>query len=478
MARRFILDLCPRLFALIISRSKSQFNVNAAFCNSKNEMKNKISTLFVPGRHGGNVYQIVKPVIDINFISDHILEIKRSCELRGIEFDPEHTFDIINVWSHLKNRYQEIVEKEEEYQKELERLQSLDLETEIKDITEKRIALSQNLRLEKEKLYDVEDIVMPKLQKIPNLIDAATPTQFDTADICQKSPDFEFKVISHAELGKLMSLLEFSNNDPTVYYMKGKLSELELATQIYFSDKLISLSYAPLSCVDFCKSFIIEAVGLDPHSNADCIPLKSKSSRESGQKLNLVGGASLEMFCAYLTNMNVDKSSFPLRYYSLGRRYNAQNRVNSQDLFSVVQSTNIHSVILCDQNSEKEEFSAFFNSVLLCYQALGLPYRTVDVAAKNLIITESRRKQLELWSPSFKKYVPVAHVSQRNNFLSKRLHITYGIQHSVEGYCSIVDGIVVNIPVLIACIMENFQTKNYGFEIPPVLKEIMDNLYA
>ncbi|XP_054707178.1 serine--tRNA ligase-like [Uloborus diversus] len=460
-----ILQVSPYRFNIRLNQTSTGFS--DPICNRSTG--NKISTLFVPGRHGNVMYQIVKPLIDVNYIIENMVKIKHSCNVRDLNFDFESAVIAIKEWHSVRTDYLLMVDKEQFYAEEIKRLKTIGDEKEASKVIAIRLAFVENLKAEKERLLSIEDTVMPLLQKIPALVHAETPVDSNVSISQIETFKGGTQPLSHVEIGEKLSSLQFCDNS-TMYFMSGKISALDLGIQMYFFDKFKALEFIPMSCVDFCKSFIVEAIGCDPYSNSDTIPLHEKTSKEIGQKLHLCGGASFESFCAYLTNMNVDKSNLPLKYFSLGRRYNARNRESgNKDLFSVIQSTNLHYAIISECLSS-DDFDSLFQEMVTLYKEIKIPFQTVDVAAKNLNVAESRRKQLELWSPSRNHYVPVAHLSQHNDFISKRLNITYGIQHANEGYCHIMEGVSVNVPVLIGCIIENLQIEN-DFDIPGVLQK-------
>ncbi|GFX61455.1 serine--tRNA synthetase-like protein Slimp [Trichonephila clavipes] len=429
----------------------------------------KLSTLFVPGRYGANMYQIVKPVININEIVQNINTIQHSFHSRGIDVDIENSMDLLRQFETEQDSYLKFVEKDHEYLTELNNLKSLNDESKYNNLRREHDTFLIELKAAKEKFQHIEELFLSIIAKLPNIIHPCTPLQSNTIEEYVTPKKINLPLWSHVEIGKKMSFFKHSKNSSVSYYLTGILSDLELAIQTYFYNKFIENGRTPIACVDFCKSFLLEAVGSDPFSPDQCISLKLKAER--GQKLHLVGGASFESFCAYLTNMNVSKHNLPMKYFSLGRCYNAKHRhEKSFDLFSVVQSSNFHCLTLCeDSKKEDEEFESLFNLLISCYSDFKIPFRVVNCGAKNLNTTESRRKLLEVWSPAEQMYKPVAHVSQRGDFVSKRLHVTYGVEHVIEGYCHMVEGVAVNIPMLMGCIIENFQKSNGFFELPDEL---------
>ncbi|KAG8178831.1 hypothetical protein JTE90_015384 [Oedothorax gibbosus] len=460
-----------RLNLHVFVRNAHQLNLNKVD-NSSELTKKPLSTLYVPGRRGKDVYQIVRPLIDVDFISKNIDGLKRSCRLRGLstQLNLDELVPKLLIWDHLRTEYKCLVEKDKEFLEKFKELSSSG--TENLELSKEHYEFIQILKSTKTKLHDIEDEILPDVQLIPNFVDDLTPHEKDVI-LLSEPVDQELSTVSHKVVGTNMGLLTFSETSPTAYYLLGELSELEHAINTYFAMRLMPFGFAPMACPDFCKSFISEAVGSDPHSQDNCIQLQppKDNNKESGQKNIVVGSSSFETFCAYFTNMNVNESNLPLRYFSQGRSYDARHRnVQSPDLFTVVQSTSIHSLVVCKDSDAEREFENLFDHITSCYSDFKISRRIVEVSAANLNPTETRRKRLELWSPSQKKFIPVAHTSQRGDFISKRLHATYGVDYHAKGYCTFVEGSAVQIPVLIGCILENYQTSKHTFDFQKTLE--------
>ncbi|KAG8172352.1 hypothetical protein JTE90_004603 [Oedothorax gibbosus] len=207
--------------------------------------------------------------------------------------------------------------------------------TENLELSKEHNEFIQILKSTKTKLHDIEDEILPDVQLIPNFVDDLTPHEKDVI-LLSEPVDQELSTVSHKVVGTNMGLLTFSETSPTAYFLLGELSELEHEINTYFAMRLMPFGFAPMACPDFCKSFISEAVGSDPHSQDNCIQLQppKDNNKESGQKNIVVGSSSFETFCAYFTNMNVNESNLPLRYFSQGRSYDARHRNVSLPTYS------------------------------------------------------------------------------------------------------------------------------------------------
>ena len=96
-------------------------------------------------------------------------------------------------------------------------------------------------------------------------------------------------------------------------------------------------------------------------------------------------------------------------------------------------------------------------------QALGLPYRAVDVAAGDLGASAVRKIDLEAWFPSQGRYREVTSCSNTTDFQARRLGIRWRSPAGLEPPHTLNGTVVTDRAVL--ALLENFQG-----EVPDVLK--------
>ena len=95
-------------------------------------------------------------------------------------------------------------------------------------------------------------------------------------------------------------------------------------------------------------------------------------------------------------------------------------------------------------------------------QALGLPYRAVDVAAGDLGAPAVRKIDLEAWFPSQGRYREVTSCSNTTDFQARRLGIRWRSPAGLEPPHTLNGTVVTDRAVL--AILENFQG-----DVPDVL---------
>jgi seryl-tRNA synthetase len=95
-------------------------------------------------------------------------------------------------------------------------------------------------------------------------------------------------------------------------------------------------------------------------------------------------------------------------------------------------------------------------------QALGLPYRVMNVAAGDLGPSAAKKYDIEAWFPFQERYREVTSCSNTTDFQARRLGIRYRGEHGLDTPHTL-NGTMVTDRALLA-ILENF-----GGDVPDVL---------
>jgi seryl-tRNA synthetase len=112
-----------------------------------------------------------------------------------------------------------------------------------------------------------------------------------------------------------------------------------------------------------------------------------------------------------------------------------------------------------ESGDEHERMLALEEGLL---EALGLPYRVVNVAAGDLGASAAKKYDIEAWFPSQERYREVTSCSNTTDYQARRLGIRYRSEHGLAPPHTL-NGTVVTDRALLA-LLENFQG-----EVPDVL---------
>lgn len=111
-------------------------------------------------------------------------------------------------------------------------------------------------------------------------------------------------------------------------------------------------------------------------------------------------------------------------------------------------------------------------------KALGLPYRVVSLSTGDLGFSSAKTYDIEVWMPSYNKYLEISSCSNFEDYQSRRMSIRFKdnpkdkarLVHTLNG-----SGVAVGRTV--AAILENFQNEDGAVMIPEVLIKYMGTDY-
>ena len=100
-------------------------------------------------------------------------------------------------------------------------------------------------------------------------------------------------------------------------------------------------------------------------------------------------------------------------------------------------------------------------------QALGLPYRVVNVAAGDLGASATKKYDIEAWFPSQGRYREITSTSNTTDFQARRLDVRFRGERGLEPVHTL-NGTAVTARHMLA-LLENFQDEDGSVAVPEVL---------
>lgn len=227
--------------------------------------------------------------------------------------------------------------------------------------------------------------------------------------------------------------------------------------------------FQPFSNPHICKSLVIEGTAKDI-DDPKHVFLLNNSNQTDELDFHLVGGSSLSSFCAYFAKSVISAEELPFGAVTMGRSYTPRDADDqTYGLYRASQSSDV-SFFLSDADDHIETmYTKCVETLEKAYNKLGLHFQTVICGASRLDAAESSRTEIQLWSPYFQKYFPVAFVSSLDDYISKRLLIYYTENEKGSGkYLNLIYGRAIATPAVLASMVENAQ--NSDFDVPLCLK--------
>ena len=324
-----------------------------------------------------------------------------------------------------------------------------------------------------------ESAVRPFVLGLPNDLHRRCPLDeariLPLAALNAQPPKFNFPARDHLALAS--DELDFNlHSSDAAFYLFGRLAQLELAlgwrAQAVFGDQL---RYSAMTGPDFVKSVVIDACGGDYRCKEASLAVvphdKEIKGRDTGYGLHLVGSASLySMISHYCKNVIRRPAAMPLSHYTLGRQYSAREHSvgrQSPNLFTTQQSTAVQLLTLSHSpSSSEEQLEVTMAALTRFYDDLGVHYRMVATAARNLGKAERFRVSVQMYTTQ--GYREVGHVSDYGSYISRRLMLKCDTDNQLMKNVHVVGGTAIDITKFIGCAIESSQKKDGSYDLEPL----------
>lgn len=124
-----------------------------------------------------------------------------------------------------------------------------------------------------------------------------------------------------------------------------------------------------------------------------------------------------------------------------------------------------------------EELEALTRDAEEVLQLLGLPYRVVKLCVGDLGFSSAMTYDLEVWMPSYSRYVEISSCSNFEAFQARRAGIKFrrGPKERPE-FVHTLNGSGVAVGRTTACILENYQQEDGSIIIPEALRKYMGGM--
>ena len=108
---------------------------------------------------------------------------------------------------------------------------------------------------------------------------------------------------------------------------------------------------------------------------------------------------------------------------------------------------------------------------------LELPYRVVRICIGDLGFTAALKYDIEIWMPSYNKYVEISSCSNFESFQARRANIKYKLNPKDKAaFVHTLNGSGVAVGRTVAAILENYQNEDGSVNIPKVLIPYMNGI--
>ena len=409
-----------------------------------------------------------------------IKEIRKNPDLFARKISQRNVNIDINKIIDLDKKNREIIQNKEKYEQE----KKLISKKKDKSQFEKSKQLSLKIEALNKEHSKIKDKIDLLLSSIPNIAIEDVPVGKDenTNKEIEKFgtiPKFDFKPLSHNDIGKKNGLMDFDIASKTsgarFVFLKGELALLERAISNFMLDTHTkNFGYQEISPPIIVNEDTMFGTGQLPKFESDQFEVKLEDTKI---KKYLIPTAEV-----VLTNLVkesfFDKKKLPLRLVACTVCFRKEAGSHGKDTKGMMRQHQFYKVELVSIVNPKESLDEL-ERMTSCAQSilkkLNLPYRSVLLSSGDMGFSAEKTYDLEVWIPSESKYREISSCSSCGQFQARRMKAKYKNEKNETDFLATLNGSGLAVGRTLIAIMENYQQKDGSIIIPEVLRPYMNN---
>ncbi|MBR2452425.1 MAG: serine--tRNA ligase [Clostridia bacterium] len=339
--------------------------------------------------------------------------------------------------------------------------------------------LSDSIKKLDEEVRAIDEKIEKIMYTIPNIANPTVPdgdTDEDNVEVRRfmEPTSFDFEPKAHWDLGEDLGILDaataakITGTRFTVY--KGVGAQLERAVINFYLDTHTQEN----GYKEIFPPFMV-------HRNSMVGTGQLPKFEEDAFKVANTDYFMVPTAEVPVTNMHrdeiLDGSKLPIKYCAYTACFRAEAGSAGRDTRGLIRQHQFNKVELvkfANPENSYEELESLVNDAESVLKLLKLPYRVVKICIGDLGFTAAMKYDIEVWMPSYNRFVEISSCSNFEDFQARRANIKF--KNSVKDKAQLVhtlNGSGVAIGRTVAAILENYQNADGSVTVPEVLRPYM-----
>ena len=377
--------------------------------------------------------------------------------------------EIIAEAEQLKNKQNEASKLIPGYKKEGKDISSL--MAEMKEIAERVKELDANTR----EIDDAIEKIMLTIPNIPNeLVPEGEDDRFNQEIRKFSTPtQFDFEPKAHWDLGASLGILDPETAGKVTgtrfTFYRGLGARLERSIGNFMLDYHTAHGYT-----EIFPPFMVNRASMT--GTGQLPKFEDGAFKITGTDYFMIPTAEVPV-----TNMHrdeiLDGSRLPIKYCAYSACFRQEAGSAGRDTRGLVRQHQFNKVELVKFTTPETSYAELedlTHEAEMILQEIGLPYRVVRLCAGDLGFSSAMTYDIEVWMPSYGRYVEISSCSDFEAFQARRANIRYknGPKDKAQ-YVHTLNGSGLAIGRTTAAILENFQQADGSVKVPEVLQKYM-----
>ena len=254
----------------------------------------------------------------------------------------------------------------------------------------------------------------------------------------------------HTEIGRFDMERAARVSGARFGYVIGDAARVAMSLYQFALDHLAQAEFTPMIPPVLVREEAMYGTGFFPTDRSNIYALEADG-------LYLTGTSEVALASLHMGDI-LERKDLPLRYTGFSSCFRREAGAAGKDtrgMFRVHQFNKVEMFVFVEPETSWDEHERMLDLEEQFFQALGLPYRVMNVAAGDLGASAAKKYDIEAWFPFQERYREVTSCSNTTDYQSRRLGIRYRAEHGLENPHTL-NGTMVTDRALLA-ILENFQ---------------------
>ena len=416
-------------------------------------------------------------MLDIKLIRENPEKVKAAMKTRNKDMDA-----VVDEILAIDKQVRELTQKADALKAEQNAAskQIPQIKKEGGDISE--IMARMNAIKEEVKTLDADKAELAAKQKtmmyeFPNVPSETTPVGKDDSENIEvrrwgEPRNFDFEAKAHWDIGADLGILDPETaakvTGARFHFYRGLGARLERAIINFFLNTHTENGYTEVFPPFMVNRASMTGTGQLPKFEEDAFKLTNDYF--------LIPTAEVPVTNMYRDDI-MDGSQLPMSFCAYSACFRAEAGSAGRDTRGLIRQHQFNKVELVKFAKPEEsyaELEKLTNDAERVLQLLGLPYRVVALTTGDIGFSSAKTYDIEVWMPSYGRYVEISSCSNFEDFQARRASIRYknGPKEKAQ-LVHTLNGSGVAIGRTTAAILENYQNADGSVTIPEALRPYM-----
>ncbi|MDU2220268.1 serine--tRNA ligase [Finegoldia magna] len=336
--------------------------------------------------------------------------------------------------------------------------------------------LSDDIKALDDDLKDIDEEIREYLMEIPNTPNKDVPVGLDDTENLEmrkwgEPRKFDFDIKAHWDLGVDLDILDFERatkiSKSRFSVFKGKGARLERALMNFMVDlHTDKQGYTEMNTPVLMSPSAMMGTGQIP---------KFKEDMFYCEKDDMYLAPTAEVPVTNLLGEEIlEQGSLPIYYTAFTQCFRREAGSAGRDTRGLIrnhQFEKVEMVKFVEPSTSYDELEKLTNNAEEILQLLEIPYRVVRLCSGDLGFSSAMTYDVEVWMPSYNRYVEISSCSNFEDFQARRANIRYRDENNKPQYVHTLNGSGLAIGRCFAAVIENYQQADGSIKIPEVLQK-------